>query len=390
MSTPVKTTSAPTRRKSKLVYLLPFIVIPLIAGGLWLHFHRLHQADASPPAQQIPWAVQTGTVSLGQVMNAILSVATIEAPDTITLAPQIQGTVTAIGPRAGTAVKKGQLLVQIDDQQIKRTIAALEAQRASARANALYAEKQQARTDAVFKVGGVSRAQADQARTAAEAAKASVQALSNQIAALQVQLGYARITAPQDAVVAERLIAVGDTASPGKPVYRLTAGQGAIIRVALPPSQLAQVKIGDFVRLEQNGKTTSVRISRLTPAVNTAGLGVIESDTDKRPFNLPSGSSIAAKIVLHDGDPKQLTVPVASIVGAYNHAHVLTITPGQKQGEPGHVHIVPVTVLSKGAHRAAIKGALKPNDKVVIGQTAVLAKMQEGDSVIAVMPGAAQ
>jgi len=161
---------------------------------------------------------------------------------------------------------------------VSSNIAALEQQRAAARANADYAAKQQARTDAVLAEGGVSQAQADQARTATDAARASVQALSDQIAALQVQLGYAEIRAPQDAVVAQRMVEVGDTAAPGKPVYQLTAGQGAVVRVILPADQLAQVKPGDLLRLSQGGQTTELPISRIAPAVNAAGLCTVEAD----------------------------------------------------------------------------------------------------------------
>ena len=57
MNTAQTTLQAPHKRK--LWYLLP-IAILLIAGGAFLHFHRLHQADTSPPAERSPWALQTG------------------------------------------------------------------------------------------------------------------------------------------------------------------------------------------------------------------------------------------------------------------------------------------------------------------------------------------
>lgn len=379
MNTSVKSSAATPKRKPW--YLLP-IPILLIAGGLWLHFHRLHQADASPPAVATPWAVQTGAVQHGTVAASLQSVATVEAPNTITLAPQIQGTVTFIGPRAGVAVKRGELLVRIDARQIESNIGALSQQRIAARANADYAAKQQARIDAVLAEGGVSQAQADQARTATDAARASVQALSDQITALQVQLGYAELRAPEDAVVAQRLVEVGDTAAPGKPVYQLTAGKGAIVRVSLPSDQLTQVKVGDTLRLTQGGQTLDLPITRIAPAVNAAGLGTVEADATSSPFGLPSGSSVAASIELHSQAAATLTVPVAALIGSGDQAHVLAFTPGAQAGEPGRLRIVPVKVLQEGANRAAVSGSLKPGESVVIGQTAVLAQMRDGDAAV--------
>ncbi|MGC8506651.1 MAG: efflux RND transporter periplasmic adaptor subunit [Thiomonas sp.] len=393
MNTPVTPPVTSPARKRKPWYLLP-IPILLISGGLWLHFHRLHQADASPPPQPTPWAVQVGEVQRGTVSASLQSVATVEAPNTITLVPQIQGTVTAIGPRAGVAVKRGELLVRIDARAIASNISALAQQRLAARANADYAAKQQARTDAVLAEGGVSQAQADQARTATDAARASVQALSDQIAALQVQLGYADIRAPQDAVVAQRLVEVGDTAAPGKPVYQLTAGKGAVVRVTLPADQLAQVKVGDVLHLSQGGQTVDLPITRISPAVNAAGLGTAEADAPSSPFGLPSGSTVAATLTLTPPSaPSQtaapLTVPVASVVGSGDQAHVLAFTQPAKTGEPGRLRIVAVKVLQIGANRAAVSGALQPGEQVVVGQTAVLSQMREGDAAVTAA-GAAQ
>lgn len=388
MNTSVKSSAATPKRKPW--YWLP-IPILLIAGGLWLHFHRLHQADDSPAAVATPWAVQTGLVQRGIVAADIQGMATVEAPNTITLAPQIQGTVTFIGPRAGVAVKRGELLVRIDARQIERNIGALKQQRVAARANADYAAKQQARIDAVLAEGGVSRSQADQARTATDAARASVQALSDQIAALQVQLGYAEMRAPENAVVAQRLVEVGDTAAPGKPVYRLTAGKGSIVKMSLPSDQLAQVKLGDSLQLTQGGQTLSLPITRIAPAVNAVGLGTVEADAPNSPFGLPSGSSVVASVVLQSQAAATLTVPVNAVIGSGDQAHVLAFTRGAKASESGRLRIVPVKVVQEGANLAAISGSLKPGESVVVGQNAVLAQMHDGDAAVTTTTsGAAQ
>lgn len=147
--------------------------------------------------------------------------------------------VLAVGPRAGSKVAQVKLLVRIDARTIARDLAALVQQHAGAQADADYAVKQQQRFDAMLLERSVSQAQADQARALAYAARAKASALAEQIAALRVQLVCAEIRAPRGAVVAERLVGVGDTVAPGTPIYCLTAGSGALVRVALAASQLA-------------------------------------------------------------------------------------------------------------------------------------------------------
>jgi len=378
MNTAQTTQQAPHKRK--LWYLLP-IAILLIAGGAFLHFHRLHQADTSPPAERSPWALQTGEVERVSLYGILKSVAVIEAPNAIVLSPQIQGTVLVVGPRAGVVVKRGALLVRIDARAVASNLSALEQQRAAALAEADYAAKQQARIDAVLAEGGVSQSQADQARAAADSARAKAQSLADQIAALRVQLGYTEIRAPQDAVVAQRLVEVGDTVAPGKLVYQLTAGKGAVVKVSLPAADLAHVKVGDTLVLRQDSASLSLGIRRVAPAVNAAGLGVVEADAPVAPFGLPSGSSVAVEVHTQ-GSGEALTVPAAALVGSGDDAHVLVFIPGTKAGQPGRLHRVPVRVLAEGGSRTAVQGTLAPGDQVVVGQTAVLSQLREGDAAV--------
>ncbi len=375
-------TSLPSQltRQRKLWYLLAISLL-LIAGGLSLHFYRLHQADSSPPAARTPWALQTATVERGSVGGSIQSVAVIEAPQSIVLSPQVPGTVLAVGPRAGVAVKRGALLVRIDARTIASNLSALEQQYQAAQADADYAAKQQARIEAMLAEGGVSQAQADQARTAASGARAKAQALTDQIAALRVNLGYAEIRAPQNAVVAERLVEVGDTVGPGKPVYRLTAGHGSVMRVTLPAAELARVRVGDTLQLRQGTATVGLRITRVAPAVNAAGLGMVEADAPAVPFGLPSGSTVEATVRTASSG-ESLTVPMAALVGSGAGAHVVAFIPGKQTSEPGRLHWVPVEVLEQGSTRAAVRGALSPGDVVVVGQTAVLGQLRDGDAAV--------
>ena len=377
------------RPASRKIWLLLPAALVVIGGAAALHFHRLHQAEASPPAEVSPWAIETGAVERASVVGRIESIATIEAAKVIVLTPQLQGVALSVGPRAGAAVKRGQLLVRIDDRTIARSLAALEQQRRAAQADADYAGKQKARVEAVYAKGGVSRSQADQARTAADAARAKVQSLVEQISALRVQLGYAEIRAPQDAVVAQRLIEVGDTVAPGKPVYRLTAGRGAVVRVSLPAADVARVHIGDALVLEQGTARLTLAVSRVAPAVNGAGLGTVEADAPSAPFGLPSGSTLAAEIRTQ-GVPESLVVPLTAVVGTGAEAHVLAFEPGVRAAEPGRLRRVPVSVLAEGSGGTAVDGALQPGEPVVVGQTAVLARMRDGDPAVASPMGAAQ
>ncbi|MEJ2480342.1 MAG: efflux RND transporter periplasmic adaptor subunit [Acidihalobacter sp.] len=320
-------------------------------------------------------------MALGDISNEIQTSAVVEATDAIALSPQIQGTVLAVGPRAGTTVKRGQMLVRIDARAIRAELAALEKQHRAAVAEADYAERQYQRIQKVLANGGVSRSQADLARTAAADAQAKAQALASEIAALKVKRDYTEITAPEDAVVAERLVAVGDTVGPGQPVYRLTAGKGAIVRVSLAADQLAQVHVGDRIVLSNGNARLTLPITRVGPAVDKAGLGFAEAEASRSPFGLPSGSSLPANVyVASHGNT--LTVPINALVGEGARAHVFVFSATAGKPATGTLRRVDVQVLQTGAERAAVAGKLEPGMQVIVGQTAQLARLRDGDPAI--------
>lgn len=372
---------AALQRKYKSWWLLLPITILLIASGLGLHFYRLRQADQSPPPERAPWALQTGRVELTPVERGFETSAQISAPREIFLSPQIPGTVLKVGPRAGVAVRRGRLLVLIDASEIARDLGALEQQRTAADADADYAGKQQARIDALLAEGGVSQAQADQARTAAAAAAARADALAQQVAALRVKLGYAEIRAPADAIVAERMVEAGDTIGPGRAVYRLTAGRGAVVRASVPAVVLAEVHVGDPLELHGAGPSLRFPITRVAPAVDATGLGAVEADVSTAPFGLPSGSIVGARLITHT-TASSLSVPEAGVLGHDGSAKVFVVRPAPEPGRPATVQVVPVRVISVGSQRVAVNGDLHAGEAVVVAQTATLAQLRDGDPVV--------
>jgi len=257
----------------------------------------------------------------------------------------------------------------------------LEHQRAGAIAELEFATKQQARVDALRTNGTASQSQADQTLTTADAARAKARSLAEQIAALRVQLAYAEIRAPQDAVIAERMVEVGDTVAFGKPVYRLTAGNGTVVRVSVPAAKLSEVQVGSPLVLRQGDTFLRLPVARVAPAVNAAGLGVVEADAPAAPFGLPSGSMVAATLVTAESG-EELTVPTAAVVGAGADAHVMVLRSPAKSNEHGIVDRVDVRVVQEGAVRTAVQGSLQPADRVAVGQTAVLAKLRDGDAAV--------
>jgi RND family efflux transporter MFP subunit len=151
-----------------------------------------------------------------------------------TVSAQITGTLKQVLIEEGERVESGQVLARLDDTAQRATLTQAQAQLAAAKAlRAQYqAQLEQARRDlkrsqGLFEADAVSRQDAEQARTQADALEAQVAAQDKQIELAQaqvdgarVQLDYTVIRAPFSGVI------VAKAAQPGEIVSPMSAGGG--------------------------------------------------------------------------------------------------------------------------------------------------------------------
>ncbi len=155
---------------------------------------------AAKPQTTMPMAPPAPTVILHTVEKADLAVSReyigrVEPIQTVSLLPQISGTIEEVHFKEGSMVKEGQLLLTIDSKRYATTVALRKAELAKAEANLDRASKYLNRLKAAdprsVSATDLDQAESDvlQSRSAVEQAKAALQLA-------QIDLGYARITAP--------------------------------------------------------------------------------------------------------------------------------------------------------------------------------------------------
>ena len=101
--------------------------------------------------------------------------------------------------------------------------------------------------------------------------------------------------APYAGVITARLVEPGDIAMPGKPLFTMQV-QGHV-RMLSKVSQdvLSRLQVGaKRGLLGQRSNAGRAKVSRIYPALDVTRLGVVETDLDAAPFNLPSGAIVAA------------------------------------------------------------------------------------------------
>jgi len=198
----------------KKVLVVAFVVV-LLAAGVFFFWKK----DNSVPRFRTEKAVK------GDIIEAVTATGTVNAVTTVLVGTQVSGTVNKIHVDFNSAVKKGQLIAEIDpatfDAQLDQSAANLLNARANlAKAEATLADARRTfnRNNELFSKGYIARNDLDLSETSVETAAAGVSSakalVSQSQAALRVtetNLRYTKIVSPVDGVVISRNVDVGQT-----------------------------------------------------------------------------------------------------------------------------------------------------------------------------------
>ncbi len=213
------------------------------------------------PGFPLPPDADTVPVISAQVPANVEIVGTVRSEREIHLSSRISAYIKDVLVSAGKLVKEGDLLVELDQREIREQLAAAEAQLAQAK-TAFERAKRLLETNATT-------------RQSFEAAESAFKAAAANVDGIKVMLSYTRILSPLDGVVTDRRIEIGDLAGPGQvllSVYdasrlRLEAWVPARLVKHFTSGRVVQVVL-DHPQRELTGKIAEI-VGELDPATRS-------------------------------------------------------------------------------------------------------------------------
>lgn len=203
-------------------------------------------------AQGVPLA----TVSLQEVDLSYPAEAVVEALQQSIVAAQAQGRVVQVYVDAGDTVRKGDVLMRIDEREAAQAVAGADASLAQAQAELANAKATYERTRNLFAQKFVSQAALDQAQAAWRAAEAQVKAAAANRGAAATGRSFTTVTAPISGIVARRHTELGEMAQPGKPLLTVYDPKSLRVTASIPQYRLAEVRASARAKVEfpESGK----------------------------------------------------------------------------------------------------------------------------------------
>lgn len=206
---------------------------------------RGKDAGAAPPAAgrpagaEGPAAVEVARAGVMRLRDETSTVGSLRSRQGVMLRPEASGRIDKLGFTDGARVRRGQLLVQLDDTLQRAQLAQAKAQASIARTNLQ-------RNRDLASQNFVSQSAVDQSAAALEVAEA-------QVALADAQLVRMRVLAPFDGVAGIRLVNVGDYVKDGADLVSIDDVAGMLVDFRLPEGVLSRLKVGQVVDVTLDG-----------------------------------------------------------------------------------------------------------------------------------------
>lgn len=223
------------------------------------------QAGSSAPAGAAkPAGVELAKVETLRLQDDAQAVGSLRSRQSVMLRPEVAGRITALGFSDGAAVRKGQLLVQLDDALQRAEMAQAQAQLAVAKTN--------------YERNKELLAQKFVAQRVLDESAAALQVVQAQVALAQAKLARMAIIAPFNGTLGLRVVNVGDYVKDGADLVNLEDTSAMLVDFKLPERVLRKVGKGQKVEMALDalpGQTFSARIDAIDPLLDVNGRALV-------------------------------------------------------------------------------------------------------------------
>lgn len=308
------------------------------------------------------------------------------------VAAETSGKVVAVGVDIGSSVRRGQMIVKLDDAdfrlrvqqaqaQLEQAIATLHQNEAkiglrpgqkfnpenvpevaAARSALDLAERNLRRYEKLVETGDISRATYDQQKSQRDQmaqqhqasihqaqqnyatvanSQAAVNAAQTQVSLAKRNLTYTVVVAPMAGYVSDRPADVGEYVSPQQKVATIVSVNPLRVRIDIPEQAITQVHVGESVSVSVAAYTDrnfAGRIARVSPSVTaTSRTLTVEAEVQNPNAELKPGQFATIRILLPQSEPAVL-VPQRALRTISGSTYVFVIKNGfaeQRLVQPG-------------------------------------------------------
>ncbi|MGO4570401.1 efflux RND transporter periplasmic adaptor subunit [Microvirga sp. 2TAF3] len=356
--------------KRRIVVFVVFILaIGLCAGLVWFNFFKEKMIkDFFANMQQPPQVVSSAKVEAKTWNPGVSAIGTARAANGVELSFETPGIVKQINFKANQEVRKGEVLVQLDD-----TVERADLQDVQAAVKVGESNFERAKT--LSSRGYGTEVNFDQASAVLAAAR-------SRLARLEATIEQKALKAPFSGVIGIPRIDIGQYLQPGTVIASFQDLSSMKVDFTVPEQDASKIKLGQEVRVGVTGSDlrftghVTGKDPRVDPKTRLVSVqAAVENNKDGA---ILPGQFLNVEAILPP-EPNVVTIPQTSVITSLYGDYVYTIEPAEKAGKT--VDVAKQVFVKTGRRRGGtveVLSGVEPGQQVVAsGQN----KLQAGSTV---------
>lgn len=334
------------------------VIVPL----LWLAGRfapKVPDAPAMTSSQASDVAGNVEPVRLVRLPLYESAVGTVRAVHEITIGSKLLARVMEVNLKAGKKVQAGDVLVRLDDTDLRAKLQQAKAAVASIEAVLAQAVRDEKRYTELVQSRAASRQDYEKAVTAVRSAEADLQRAQETVNEVQATLDWATVRSPIEGTVIDKKVDVGDMVTPGQTLLTLFDPKRmqlvASVRESLTHRLAEGQEIG--VQIERLNKQCSGTISEIVPEAQSNSRSFQVKVTGPCPPGIYSG--MFGRILIPLGDEEVLVIPGRAVRNVGQLQNVDVVQDGRAQRRS-------IRTGRRFADDVEVLSGLKEGEKVVV------------------------
>ncbi len=278
-----------------------------------------------------PVMVKTSAVEADGNNPFVTASGKIQAANSADLSTRMMGYVNKIHVKVGDNVRKGQLLISINNTDLQAKRGQVNAGITEATAAYNNAQKDYDRFKNLFTENSASQKELDDITAHYEMAEARLESANQMKNEINAQFAYTNITAPFKGKITNKFIEAGDMANPGMPLISVETPGKYEVMAMVPENKISKIESGTEVEVlvkavQKTLKGNVIEVS--TSAKNTGGQYLVKVSLEKTDAKILSGmfSTVQFPIEKDEKTNAMVLIPTEVLVNRGQLSGIYTIS----------------------------------------------------------------
>lgn len=305
--------------------------------------------------------VKVHEVGVEDVRRHIVAPGVLEGIEEVMLSAKASGPVVSQRVREGQNVRKGQVLLDIDDLKQKQQVQQAKAGVEAAEAALANAERELKRMKKLYEGGVVSSRQVDMVTTQAEVARAQHRQAQKALALTKEMLGDTKVVSPINGYLSDLYVDEGEMVGAGYPIARIVNNRKVLMKIHMSDEEMANItpdRVAEIGLRAIPGEVFPAKIARINRAADQITRTFeVELHIDNPGGRLNGGMMGNVKLDLGGSD--MLAVPIDALLDREGVRSVFVVEDGRARER-----VVQVGMISE--QWVGIEDGLEEGEAVVV------------------------